>query len=252
MPIDPVKIPQNVYIEDRIVGPFTLRQIIIMAVGGGFSYLLYSKLTQTYGNIGIFATVLVWIPAAIGFMFAVVRINDLSLFRICLLLLESANTPQTRMWKPRHGLTIQFHTATKEEPKTDPKKEKEAEMALRTQARIQELSRMLDETLVAPAAPVAEAPAMEQAPAVVQAAPAAPAKPVVPEVAVEAPTVPVTQKTVADVPAPAPVEAVAEEAPELPRFLVNPNKIKVDGQPLQQDDGLSAYRGVFRDISPNS
>ena len=40
MPIEPVKIPQNVYIEDRIVGPLTLRQTLIMAIGGGFSYAL--------------------------------------------------------------------------------------------------------------------------------------------------------------------------------------------------------------------
>jgi hypothetical protein len=89
MPIDPVKIPQNVYIEDRIVGPLTLRQILIVGAGCGFSYAMWSMMTNAQGgSIGIPLTVMVWIPGALSVLFAFFKINDLSLFRLCLLTFE--------------------------------------------------------------------------------------------------------------------------------------------------------------------
>ena len=72
MPIEPVKIPQNVYIEDRIVGPLTLRQIIMIAVGGGFSYALYASIAKSYGPPNLIVTVLVWLPAILSAIFALV------------------------------------------------------------------------------------------------------------------------------------------------------------------------------------
>mgnify|MGYP003346360286 CR=1 FL=1 len=63
MPIEPIKIPQNVYIEDRIVGPLTLKQVIIVTIGGGFSYALWAMLSKTYGAISIPIQVMVWLPA---------------------------------------------------------------------------------------------------------------------------------------------------------------------------------------------
>lgn len=113
MPIDPIKIPQNVYIEDRIVGPLTLKQVIICAIGGGFSYAMFASISRTYGEIALPLQILVWVPAAISAIFAFVRINDLSMMRICLLLLEKMNKPSTRTWTPRRGIIINvrtFHT----------------------------------------------------------------------------------------------------------------------------------------------
>src|SRR3989344_7835262 len=111
MAIEPVKIPQNVYIEDRIVGPLPLRQPLIMAIGGGFSYMMYASLTKTYGQLGIVVTVLVWIPAAIAVLFALVKVNDLSLMRICMLLFEKFNKSHERTWTPRKGLSINIRTS---------------------------------------------------------------------------------------------------------------------------------------------
>lgn len=110
MPIDPIKIPQNVYIEDRIVGPLTLKQIIIVALGGGFSYVLWSTITKTIGSVNIVLTVLAWIPAVIAVIFAFVKINDLSMFRLCLLAVERFNKPSLRTWSPRRGISINVRT----------------------------------------------------------------------------------------------------------------------------------------------
>lgn len=142
MAIEPIKIPQNVYIEDRIVGPLTLKQIITVAVGCGFSYGLYSLLIQSYGKIPLPITVMAWIPGALSFVFAFIKINDLSLFRIILLMVERINKPETRVWTPRRGLTINIRTFTT----PDEKQHKRADAALagKNADQIEELSSLLD------------------------------------------------------------------------------------------------------------
>lgn len=42
------KIPQNVQIEDKIVGPLTLRQLIYLGIGGGFTYVIYNYFGSRY------------------------------------------------------------------------------------------------------------------------------------------------------------------------------------------------------------
>lgn len=114
--MDPIKIPQNVYVEDRIIGPVTLRQIIICLIGGGFSYALFASLQKMYGGVSLPLAALIWTPAALAAAFAFVKVNDLSLFHLCTLFLERMNKPMTRTWSPRQGIVINVQTrAPKEE-----------------------------------------------------------------------------------------------------------------------------------------
>ena len=145
MPIDPVKIPQNVYIEDRIVGPLTLRQTLIMAGGGGFSYALFALMNKAYGHLSIVGTVFVWIPAAIAAIFALVRVNDLSLLRISLLLLEKMQKPPVRTWAPRRGIVINIHTQAAAMKQQQEKHQKEMVLESQTQTKIEELSTTVDQ-----------------------------------------------------------------------------------------------------------
>lgn len=143
MPIQPIKIPQNVYIEDHIVGPLTLKQMLIVGIGAGFSYVLYGMLTKAYGALPLPMTIIVWIPAAIAGMFAFVRINDISLFRLLLLTIEKINKPSTRVWSPRRGITINIRTFVAPEDtkqRTEAKQETEVE-----HAQFSELSAILDQ-----------------------------------------------------------------------------------------------------------
>lgn len=112
MPVDAVKIPQNVQIEDKVVGPLSLRQIIIMALGGGFSYMIYAMVQRSIGHVAIPLTIVIWIPAVVAAAFAVVNINDLSLLRICFLLLERTQKPGKRIWAPRSGISITIRTSS--------------------------------------------------------------------------------------------------------------------------------------------
>lgn len=146
MPIDPIKIPQNVYIEDRIVGPLTLRQVIIVAIGCGFSYGVYSMLVKTYGSVPIPLTAIVWIPGVLSFAFAFLKINDLTLFRLCLLSVERFGKAPVRTWAPRRGLVINVRTFNN--PEDDKALSKAAQILQEKKPeQISELSSLLDRTV---------------------------------------------------------------------------------------------------------
>lgn len=140
MPIESVKIPQNVQIEDRIVGSITLRQLIISIVGCGISYAIWTNLQKILGTVSIVVSIIAWIPAVIFIAFAFIKVYDLSLFRIVLLMIERSVKPQTRTWAPRTGMsTINSHTFAKPE-----KKKRSAGTGQEKPLSIEELSSMLD------------------------------------------------------------------------------------------------------------
>ena len=155
MPIDPIKIPQNVHIEDRIIGPLTLRQILIVCIGCGFSYALYAMLTKAYGSVSIPITVIVWIPGAVSAVFAFVKFNDLSMLRLILLLTERMGKPGIRTWAPRRGIAINIRTFS------TPEKEENTEQITKKKGAtesIHELSAVLDKSLAATREQKAETP----------------------------------------------------------------------------------------------
>lgn len=140
MPIDPVKIPQNVYVEDRIIGPVTLRQIMIILAGSGMSYAIWAAM-KSAGSVSPIQSGIAWIPAIIAVLFAFVNINGISLFRIVLLLIERVNKPAKRTWQPRRGIYINIVTKAPRKSNTESIKKEEQ----RKNTAIEELSRLLDQ-----------------------------------------------------------------------------------------------------------
>jgi len=143
MAIEPVKIPQNVYIEDRIIGPLTLRQTMMIFGGGGISYALYSLATRA-GQPSLAVTIILWMPAMIATAFAIIKINDLTLARIVLLSLERMQKAPVRTWSPRRGLSITIRTASVEKSKDTAVSTPQAE----AQRKIRELSSIVDQPIV--------------------------------------------------------------------------------------------------------
>jgi len=143
MPIEPVKIPQNVYVEDRIVGPVTLRQLIILLLTGGFSYVLWTGIKSQTGYASIFTTILCWIPFVIGAAFAFVRIQQISLMRFILLAAEKIDKPIIRRWAPRRGISINFQYFSVAADAAD-KAKKTAAAAQPHREKLAELSALLD------------------------------------------------------------------------------------------------------------
>ncbi|EKD63078.1 MAG: hypothetical protein ACD_51C00351G0004 [uncultured bacterium] len=85
------KVPQNVQMEDKIVGPLTLKQLIICAVGGGIAYFIYISTSKAYViSVWLPATA---IPALITVAIAFVRIHDISFIKFVLLQIERLIRP---------------------------------------------------------------------------------------------------------------------------------------------------------------
>lgn len=146
MTIDPVKIPQNVYVEDRIIGSVTLRQIIICLLTGGLSYGIFASL-KSAGAMSMVTGVLAWTPLVIGAAFAFVKINGISLTRFVLLILEKMDKPAVRVWAPRRGIMISIGAAslkTDREIAQEKKVEEAKKRAEEKRRRIHELSELLD------------------------------------------------------------------------------------------------------------
>ncbi|MBI5411972.1 PrgI family protein [Candidatus Peregrinibacteria bacterium] len=94
------KVPQNVGIEDRIVGPLTLRQLIILAAGGGASYLLFAIASKLY-TLNIFEYAVIALPALVSILAALVKINDITFTKFVFLFLEFNIKPRKRFWDHR-------------------------------------------------------------------------------------------------------------------------------------------------------
>ncbi|OGJ48363.1 hypothetical protein A2344_05145 [Candidatus Peregrinibacteria bacterium RIFOXYB12_FULL_41_12] len=77
--------------EDKIVGPLTLKQLIICAVGGGIAYFIYISTSKAYViSVWLPATA---IPALITVAIAFVRIHDISFIKFVLLQIERLIRP---------------------------------------------------------------------------------------------------------------------------------------------------------------
>lgn len=109
MPIEAVKIPQNVQFEDHIIGPVSLRQLAITGIGGGIGYMLYSSALKA-GVTNIVFLGACWLPAVVAAAFSFLKINDLSLLTIIFLWIEGMQKPKERYWSPHAGLSINLIT----------------------------------------------------------------------------------------------------------------------------------------------
>src|SRR3989344_5498965 len=140
MPIEPVKIPQNVYVEDRIIGPVTLKQIMMVMISAGTSYAILAAMKAS-GPVNATQTTLAWIPTFFGIIFAFVKINGIPLFRIVLLGIERIDKPSKRVFSPRQGVYVNIVTKiVTDEPAKGPTK-----FVPEKNPQNKELSRVLDQ-----------------------------------------------------------------------------------------------------------
>jgi len=132
------KIPQNIDVADKIVGPLTLRQLITVAIGAGISYVLFAISSKLY-ELNTLEYVVIALPAIIAAAAAFIKINNIPFTKFVLLSLEYAIKPKKRFWDHRGIVSI---TAPELEPiaidvlKTEEKGKKPVNL--------DELSRILD------------------------------------------------------------------------------------------------------------
>ena len=131
------KVPQNVQREDTIVGPLTLRQLIILAAGGAIAYSIYVGLSKTY-------FIEVWLPpvaivSAITLAFAFLKIHSLPFHRFLINLIEYKLLSRSRIWTQGSGDPIQTNPIKK-----PAKKDEKPEAISKKPEDIDEISKVLD------------------------------------------------------------------------------------------------------------
>lgn len=95
------KVPQDVLRPDRIVAFLTLRQLIIVAIGGGISYSLYIILSKQY-------FLEIWLPpvlfvSVLTLAFAFFKFHDIPFEKLVLLFIEYKFKPRARTWQKMGG-----------------------------------------------------------------------------------------------------------------------------------------------------
>lgn len=95
------KVPQDVLRPDKIVGFLTLRQLIIVALGGGMAYSLYIILSKQY-------FLEIWLPpvlfiSLITVAFAFFKFHDILFEKLILIFIEYKFRPRARVWQKMQG-----------------------------------------------------------------------------------------------------------------------------------------------------
>jgi len=138
-------IPQFIEVEDKVIGPLTVRQFIYLVIGGVLLVIFWSL-----ADLGLFI-VLALITAAVVAAFAFVKINGRP-FQIFLIAFLQFNTrPKLRTWFRESGME-RLKTSIKKKEKTEIKKEEEAilgEGKRLVRSQLQNLSSLLDQEATA-------------------------------------------------------------------------------------------------------
>lgn len=134
------KVPQDVQREDTIIGPLTMKQMIILGAGGGIAYAIYVSLAKTY-----YAEV--WLPpvaivVVITLAFAFIKINGLPFSRFIMNFIEYRMLPRKRIWVQGAGTPFvsYYDQMQKEETAKNSKIVPEA----KTQKSIKEITAIVD------------------------------------------------------------------------------------------------------------
>ena len=115
------KIPQNVQREDQILSFLTMRQLIIIGVGGGICYMLFISLSKTF-FIEVWGIIILF-PMLLTIAVAFIKINGVSFTKYALLILEYQINPKKRVWNNKQTVineinALMIHSSSKKQENT--------------------------------------------------------------------------------------------------------------------------------------
>jgi hypothetical protein len=87
------KVPQNIDIQDRILGPLTMVQFIYAVVGGGLCYAVYMAVPAPFSYLLIVP--IVFVVVALIFL----KINERPFLDFLVSIIEFSSTPKQRIWQ---------------------------------------------------------------------------------------------------------------------------------------------------------
>lgn len=109
------KVPQNIDLEDKVIGPLTLKQFFYLLGGGMLDYIIYHSIS------GFFGWILIFIISGIALAFAFVKIQEQDFGYFVMAMFNFTIKPKIYFWKKE--------TRLEEIPKT-PDEEGEEEDSL--------------------------------------------------------------------------------------------------------------------------
>ena len=132
------KVPQNIDMEDRIIGPLTLSQFFYLLFGGIIIYILFSKLAL---NGYSFLFWILAIPIGVfSFAMAFIKVQDRPFPSFFKAMIKYFSQPRMRTWQ-HYSPNAPLKPKTQEvKPKTAPKKSLDT-------VRVNELATILDKDL---------------------------------------------------------------------------------------------------------
>ncbi len=115
------KVPQNVDVEDKIIGPLTVKQFIQSLIGISIIYILYAVL----GPISFTLFMMIALPIVLLFIaLAVYKVNDQPFEKFLFALIKYTKRPNIRIWQKETKISdIKIIHTQKEEPKEAEKEE---------------------------------------------------------------------------------------------------------------------------------
>lgn len=129
------KVPQNIDMQDRILGPLTMIQFIYAVVGGGFCYGIYMTIPSPFSFILL-------IPAAfLTVALVFIKVNERPFLDFLLSMMQFLTVPRERVWHHENlsDMTVEIYkTKTSSQPVIQSKS--------LTHNQISELARKLDKS----------------------------------------------------------------------------------------------------------
>lgn len=131
------KVPQNIDMQDKIIGPLTLSQFFYLLFGGLIIYILFNKLVLN--GLGFIFFVLAIPIGLFSFALAFIKVQDQPFPSFVTALIKYLQTPRARIW--------QHYSPPAKLQNPNPKSQKEKIAKPKKQldsVRVQELSTILD------------------------------------------------------------------------------------------------------------
>lgn len=90
-------VPQFIDVEDKIFGPITTRQFLIILTAGLIIFLAYK-----YADFGLFLAIAI-IAGGLALLFAFIRVNGQNFHYFLLNILQTLRKPSLRIWNKNYS-----------------------------------------------------------------------------------------------------------------------------------------------------
>jgi hypothetical protein len=129
------KVPQNIDLEDKIIGPLTLKQFIFLLVAGMLDYLIYSTFTHWSGWL------LIVLITGLGLAFAFVKVQEQDFTYFLSAFISFVFSPKIFVWFKQKSVDDIPKIPKQKEDKSDDKLTKDPK---KIRSRLQVLAEIVD------------------------------------------------------------------------------------------------------------